>query len=77
MRHAEQMWFSTALRARLPDNERQMWKDRFVARSISLRARWRHMYIAARFPAKPCGKCGATLRLLERCAQDDCPGYPA
>jgi hypothetical protein len=48
MRHADQHWFSTALRARLKDGDRQEWKDRFVARSLSLRARWRNMEVAAR-----------------------------
>lgn len=33
-------WFTTALRKRLDDGDRERWKDRFVARAVSLAAYW-------------------------------------
>lgn len=41
MREAEVRWFSSALRRRLDDGQRQRLKDRFVARAVSLAAFWR------------------------------------
>lgn len=38
---AERRWFHSAMRARLCDRERLRWKERFMARAVSLLAFWR------------------------------------
>jgi hypothetical protein len=40
MHQAEERWFPTRLRAKLADGVRSAWMERYVARSISLRALW-------------------------------------
>ena len=40
LRVAEAAWFDTALRKRLRDGERMKWKERFMARAITLIQRW-------------------------------------
>lgn len=34
-------WFNTRLRARVPERDRERWRDRFVARAVSLAAHYR------------------------------------
>ena len=41
LKRAEARWFNTALRARIDDCLRSLWKDRFVARAVLLITRWR------------------------------------
>lgn len=40
MEKANRRWLNTALRVRLYDHERQTWKDRYMARAVSLAAFW-------------------------------------
>lgn len=38
---AEERWFRSALRRRIPDCQRQTWRRRFCARAVTLTAFWR------------------------------------
>ena len=38
---AERRWFHSALRARVCERMRLLWKERFMARAVSLLALWR------------------------------------
>jgi hypothetical protein len=41
MRRAWARWYHTALRHRIPESEREEWMERYMARTMTLFARWR------------------------------------
>jgi hypothetical protein len=41
---ASHRWFRTALRERVRDKDRLLWKERFCARAVTLLMRWNGAY---------------------------------